>query len=146
MKKAYTLLLFAFLLVFLIIVYGQFRCYFPKFNDPLSLHTNVYVDGWLLSHFIAFALAGYFFPKYFYLAICLGILWEVVEFSLGRHTPTFLKCNVQNKTKPKFNALFKKADQTLAEQNDAWWYGRYEDIVVDFFGFVTGYFVRYYSF
>ena len=91
MDKNLQLIAIGLFVVILIIVYGQFRCAYPKFNDPLSIHGMVYVDGWLLTHFIVFALAGYFYSKQFYLAVILGILWEIVEYLLGVNTPRFLK-------------------------------------------------------
>tara|TARA_B100000035_G_scaffold297511_1_gene290347 strand:+ start:126 stop:566 length:441 start_codon:yes stop_codon:yes gene_type:complete len=146
MDKNLQLIAAGLFVVLLIIIYGQFRCAFPKFNDPLSIHGMIYVDGWLLSHFIVFTLAGYFYSNKFYLAVILGILWEIVEYLLGVNTPRFLKCKNQDKSKPKFQYLHKNKDKTLAEKNDAWWYGRYEDIVVDTLGFITGYFIKTYNF
>ena len=134
MDKNIQLIAAGLFVVLLIVIYGQFRCAFPKFIDPLSIHGMVYVDGWLLSHFIVFTLAGYFYSNQFYLAVILGILWEIVEYLLGVNTPRFLKCKMKGK------------NQTLAEKNDAWWYGRYEDVVVDILGFMTGYFIKTYSF
>ena len=145
MDKNLQLIAGGLFVVILIIIYGQFRCAFPGFSDPLSIHGMVYVDGWLLSHFILFALAGYFFPKHFYVAVIIGILWELVEYSFGIHTPKLLKCEDQPK-KAKFQYLNRNKDKTLAEKNDAWWYGRYEDVVVDILGFMTGYFIKTYSF
>jgi len=146
MDKNLQLIAGGLFVVILIIIYGQFRCAFPGFSDPLSIHGMVYVDGWLLSHFILFALAGYFFPKHFYVAVIIGILWELVEYSFGIHTPGFLKCTHQDKSKAKFQYLHKNKDKTLAEKNDAWWYGRYEDVIVDILGFITGYFIKTYNF
>tara|TARA_B100001093_G_C26520015_1_gene881329 strand:+ start:367 stop:807 length:441 start_codon:yes stop_codon:yes gene_type:complete len=146
MDKNVQLISSGLFIVILIVIYGQFRCAFPEFKDPLSIHGMVYVDGWLLSHFIVFALAGYFYPKQFYLAVILGILWEITEHLLGINTPRFLKCETQDKSKAKFQYIHKNKDPSLAEKNDAWWYGRYEDVVVDIIGFMTGYFIKTYSF
>lgn len=146
MEEYLQLCLFLFLIASSVIIYSQIRCAYPDFKDPLGIHSELYIDGWLLSHFITFGIVGYVFPTHFYLAMILGVLWEIFEYLLGKNTPTFLKCKIQNKNKPKYQYLFKTNDSNIQTKNDAWWYARHEDIIVDFLGFVTGYFIKTYSF
>ena len=41
-------------------------------------------NGWCLSHFIMYMLLGYFAPKYIFLAIFIGFVFEIVEYFLEK--------------------------------------------------------------
>lgn len=140
-----------YLIIFLIIassvfVYGKIRCLLKdnkKFKDPLSFHTNIYVDGWLLSHFVLFLFIGYKFPNSFCLSMIFGILWEIIEILIGTYEPGILK-GISN-----CSAIDLKKENIInvnSNDNLNWFYGRYEDMIIDFLGFVTGYFINSYKF
>ena len=128
-----------------IFIYGKIRCLLKNnkhFKDPLSKNVNIYMDGWLLSHFILFSFIGYHFSNSFYLSMTLGILWEFIEVMIGTLQPMFL-LNIAKCTK----INLKKKDIIDVNSEDLnWFYGRYEDIIVDFLGFITGYFIKNYNF
>lgn len=117
------ILWFAFIM-FLVFFYGYLRCSF-KFTDILSFKLSKRIDGWLISHFIAFAVAGFFFPNTLVLSMVIGILWEIIEWIIGITKPSFLKgigdCRHNSNGTTKY-----------------WWYGQYKDIVADFAGFMVG--------
>ena len=143
--KNLTIFLYGIFVILLILIYGKIRCFHPHL-DFLAVHKNVYVDGWLLSHFVLFAICGYFFPNNFYFAMLLGILWEIVEHLQLLTFASSCKNNEGNKSSLiKYQFIFEDKSQNN-DINKNWWYGRYEDIIVDFLGFVTGYFILNYKF
>ena len=107
-----------------VFIYGKLRClYKENFIDILSIRFMKHIDGWILTHFIIYALTGIFFPETFFLSMIIGVLWEFIEIWIGRNKPKFLKgfgdCKYDNK-------------QTN------WWYGQIKDVYADFFGFIFG--------
>ncbi len=87
-------------------------------HDPMLITVyNTEINGWLISHFIVFCLAGYFYPDTFKLAMVIGIVWECFEFALGY----FLKNSVLAKP-----FIYN------------WWYGQYRDIIANALGFLFG--------
>lgn len=80
------------------------------------------IGGWPISHFIAFFIAGLLFPDCFWLAMALGVIWEVYETVAG-------------------NLFY--GDRPVCEDGTEiytgkWMQGRVEDIIFDFLGFVFG--------
>lgn len=128
-----------------VFVYGKIRCLLKnnkKFQDPLSKNINIYADGWLMSHFVFFAFIGYYYPDKLYISMTLGFLWEILEILIGTIQPKFLQ-NIAKCTK----IDLQKQDAVQVNNNEMnWFYGRYEDILIDFLGFVTGYFIKNYNF
>ena len=124
--------------IMLIFAYGKYRCMNPKYKDflatePLGIKD---IDGWLISHFILFAIIGTIYPDTFLLTTILGIVWELFEISLGKLKPSFLKgitdCDRQ----------VKKTSVITNDQKDGyWWYGKGEDVVADILGFLFGKYV-----
>jgi hypothetical protein len=112
-------------IIFLVMSYSFLYCQF-KFFDFMTHKYTKHISGWLISHFIAFAVAGFFFPNTLVLSMILGILWEIVEWSGGKFKPSFLK---------PFGECHSKGP------NKVWWYGKYEDIIADFAGFMAGKYV-----
>lgn len=116
------------LCVVFIMAYGTFRCKHSTFVDPLTFAfapppLDKYFDGWGLSHFAFFALLGYLFPSKVLFSFVLGVLWELVEYSM-KDRPFYLsKCNYTLKT----------------HKGEGWWYGRWQDIVMNSFGLWIGY-------
>ena len=130
--------LFLLFIIFLIFLVGLIRC---KTNyDPL-LHKFVgKIDGWMVSHFITFAIVGFYFPDTFIYAMFLGIMWEFVENMLGKvKTSTFKSFG--------FCIIEKESKKRLKDNVSTWWYGQYEDVIADFIGFIFGkYFLKSYIF
>lgn len=121
-----------------IFVYGKYRCVNPDYKDILELEPIKGLDGWIISHFIAFAIIGTLYPDTLILSTILGILWEIFEIGLGKIKPSFLKgitdCG---------NGKHEKGNPNLSnDQKDGyWWYGKGEDVVADILGFLFGKYV-----
>ena len=122
-------------IIILIFVYGKYRCINPDYKDILELEPIKGLDGWIISHFVAFAIIGTLYPDTLILSTILGILWEIFEIGLGKIKPSFLKgitdCG---------NGKHEKGNPNLSnDQKDGyWWYGKGEDVVVDVLGFLFG--------
>lgn len=118
-----------------IFVYGKYRCVNPDYKDILELEPIKGIDGWIISHFVAFAIIGTLYPDTLILSTILGILWEIFEIGLGKIKPSFLKgitdCG---------NGKHEKGNPNLSnDQKDGyWWYGKGEDVVADILGFLFG--------
>lgn len=111
--------------VLTIVLYGTYRCRAAEFQDPLTHSVierppwNRFLDGWGVLHFWFFALLTFHFPTCWVQIWVAGILWEVVE-SLFKERPFYLtQCNTPTESKN-------------------WWYGRWEDIVMNTFGMLCG--------
>ena len=125
-------------IIILIFVYGKYRCVNPDYKDILELEPIKGIDGWIISHFVAFAIIGTLYPDTLILSTILGILWEIFEIGLGKIKPSFLKgitdCG---------NGKHEKGNPALTnDQKDGyWWYGKGEDVVADVLGFLFGKYV-----
>jgi len=113
--------------VLVIVVYGTFRCKNSSFVDPLTFSfapppLDKYLDGWGISHLLFFALLGYLFPKQLLFSFFLGVIWELVEYSMKDHPFYLTKCNYNMKT----------------HEGEGWWYGRWQDIVMNTAGLWIG--------
>ena len=78
-------------IIILIFVYGKYRCVNPDYKDILELEPIKGLDGWIISHFVAFAIIGTLYPDTLILSTILGILWEIFEIILGKSKPSILK-------------------------------------------------------
>lgn len=117
--------------VFLICIYGKYRCSHPEYKDILMTKFNFLdLDGWSATHFILFFILGYIYPTKIWLCISLGILWELFEQLYGKKRPGFLGGFGDCIT----------TDPNV--KNGAWWYGKLSDIVVNYVGFIIGSYVK----
>ena len=133
-KRNKSLIVLLLLVILTIFLYGKFRCVFTNYVDPLEHNVNIYIDGWLITHYVLFIIIGFNFPKAFYFAMIMGILWEIFEHIIGEYKPSILN-NITNCNRKSFT--------NFSEPNGRyWWYGKKEDIIINFLGFVTGYFIR----
>lgn len=116
-----------------IVIYGTIRCKVPNFKDPLTTKLapppwDKFFDGWGLSHFAFFGLLAYMYPKPQYLVFIaiVGVLWEIIESIFHDHPFYLSKCNYKLDT----------------DNADGWWYGRWQDIVMNTTGMLTGLLLR----
>jgi hypothetical protein len=130
MSKYLHILLIGLTCVLVIVLYGTYRCKKTDFQDPLTKSFvpppfDKYLDGWGISHFMFFALLGFLYPQKALLAFSftLGVIWELIEYSAKDHPFYISKCNYTN----------------LSNDGGSWWYGRWQDIVMNTLGLIAGY-------
>ena len=125
-NNPYKYIVTIFVPVFLICIYGKFRCTHKKFKDPLETQLFLGLDGWSATHFCFFYLLGHLYPNTFYLSLTIGIAWELFEHLYGKHRPGWLggygDCN----------------DLTTDKEGGNWWYGKWSDIGCNAVGFIMG--------
>lgn len=128
--KLLLVLVYFCLCVFAIMAYGTYRCRTDGFEDPLTQSIvdkepwNHYVDGWGLLHFWFFALLTYTFPSHWCVIALGGVLWEYIEMQFKEKPFYLAKCNV------------------VKGEKKNWWYGRWEDIVMNSLGMLFGLWLR----
>lgn len=121
-----------FVTVFIIVVYGTLRCKIG-FTDPL-IHSllgpplDKYTDGWAFTHFVFYGYLAYSFPEPRNLAFVWvsGVVWELVE-CVFRERPFYISDCSKGVT---------------AHGKEGWWYGRWQDVVVNTIGMAVGYTLR----
>ena len=99
------------IIALIIFVYFKYHKQGKMFFDTILYKTDAPRDNitfWKISHFLFYMILGYFFPEEWWVAIAIGVFWEVFELVAGRCT------------------------------GDKWWHGTASDIVVNIFGFATG--------
>lgn len=86
-------------------------------------------DFWSLTHFGLFAYFGYLRPSQFWKYFVFGVLWEMIEDYLSSNKETKLvNCtSTNNKNHIWCNGM-----------KDGYWYGKYDDIIFNSVGFLTG--------
>ena len=82
------------------------------------------LDGWSITHFSFFCLIGILYPDTFVLSMSIGIIWELIETYIGVFKPSIMKGYG-------FYEL-------PGNRYKVWWYGKWSDPVVNFFGFLLG--------
>lgn len=122
------IVIFFAIIVGLIVAYGTFRCTRKNYVDPLTKSLlpepfDGFTDGWAFLHFTCFLLITYLFPSQYVLIWVAGVVWEIVEFLFKDHPFYFSDCKYVLTT----------------DKNGGWWYGRYEDIIVNTLGMYLGY-------
>ena len=117
-----------------IIAYGTYRCNTKDYVDPLTksigpASLNRFLDGWGITHFMFYGVLAYMFPDKRSLMFIagLGVAWEIIEVIFKEHPFYLSDC--------------KYPPQTDAD-GDGWWYGRWEDIIMNSLGMATGYIIR----
>lgn len=116
------------LVSFLIMVYGTYRCRTTSFKDPLTgcisgnQHFCKFVDGWGVMHFFYFLVLGFSFPKNLPTIFWMGVLWEMVESYSHDHPFYLAECKYVIST----------------DKESGWWYGRWQDIVMNTLGMFCG--------
>ena len=136
LKRNKSLLLLFLSIIVIIILYGKFRCVYTNYVDPLEIDVDFHIDGWSISHYVLFTIVGYNFPKSFFFAMFMGVLWEIIEHMIGAFKPSILNGIT--------NCNRKSTKESSSDTAGYWWYGKKEDIVVNFLGFITGHFIYCY--
>lgn len=130
-KSPYVFLFIYFLInVLAIVAYGTFRCNRSDYVDPLTKSLlpppfDGFSDGWAFLHFACYLIITYIFPKYWITIWICGVLWEIIEFIFKDHPFYFSGCKYKLTT----------------DKAEGWWYGRYEDIIVNTLGMYLGYYL-----
>jgi hypothetical protein len=118
----------------IIVLYGLFRCYHPGFSDPFakSFISNKKVmgffDGWAFLHLFFYMFVTILYPNKWIQTSIIGVLWELIELS-SKERPFYM---------PKCFYLSKN------DSKEPWWYGRYEDIIMNSIGIFIGYYINLY--
>lgn len=120
------------LCVLSIVAYGTLRCRVKDFKDPIAQSFvpapyDRFLDGWGILHFIFYGVLAYMYPKKYCLLFIWvgGIIWEIVESIFKDHPFYISKCNY-----------------TFDTDKGSWWYGRWQDIVMNSAGMLCGYYIR----
>lgn len=87
------------------------------------------LDGWGVLHFFFYMWLTYLFPKQFVLIFVLGVAWELLESLMKDHPFYLTTCKASIDT-----------DHGQKEKTQ-WWYGRWQDIVMNTAGMVLGYYL-----
>jgi hypothetical protein len=114
------------LCVFVIVAYGTFRCKTTSFQDPLTFTLagppfDKYLDGWGIAHYLFFLVLAYAYPAYWPFIWVMGVLWEIIEYSV-KDRPFYLS----------------RCTYNIDTDQGGWWYGRWQDIVMNSLGILTG--------
>lgn len=89
------------------------------------------IDGWSISHFMFFGLLGVLFPGHHFQFFLTGMFWEIVESALGQN-------NFEVSGKRLQLVGDQDADGNTTGKDDAFWYGKESDIVMDVAGYCLG--------
>jgi len=135
-EKVYILLLFINIAI-LILLFSFVKCkkiqdikydiLTKSYNYTNYSFLNEYLDGWGISHFILYAVMVYIFPKNWLFILMIGIIWEFIEVLLSYYS--ILNCYLLNYGRNKYTK---------------WWYGRYQDIIMNIFGIIFGLYLKKY--
>jgi hypothetical protein len=114
------------IVVIAIVAYGTYRCNSPNFQDPLTRSVagppfDRYLDGWGITHFLFYGLLAFLFPRRIGVIFLLGVAWEIVEMIFKDHPFYLSDCKYE-----------------MTTSYGGWWYGRWEDIVMNSAGICVG--------
>jgi hypothetical protein len=121
--------------VLFIVAYGSFIRRM-KMKDHLARRIYHHpicqdIDGWSVSHLLLFGLLGVLYPGHHLQFLLIGIGWEVIETALGQNRFEVSGRRVQL-------VGDQDAEGNMTGKDDAYWYGKESDIVVDIFGYSLG--------
>ena len=90
------------------------------------------IDGWSVCHLLFFGLLGALFPGKHLQFLIVGAGWEIVETALGQND-----LEVSGKRLQLVGG--QDADGNITgKEEDAYWYGKESDIIVDILGYCIG--------
>lgn len=121
--------------VLAIVVYGWIL---RRTETKDRLATRIYhhpilqdIDGWSITHFLFFGCLGVLFPGQYLQFLLVGIGWEVIETVLGQN-----QLEVSGK---RLQLIGDQDDEGKPTgKNDAYWYGKSSDIIVDILAYTLG--------
>jgi hypothetical protein len=94
-------------------------------SDLLNIKLLTFIDTsftiWTLCHFVLYFILGYYFPNCASIIIVIGIIWEIIEQSLGYVFPKIYVRQSNGEVK-----------------SVRWWNGSVFDIFVNTLGFYCG--------
>lgn len=121
--------------ILLIVLYG-FILRATKSRDILGQRIYTHpllqdIDGWSISHFLFFGLLGVLYPGQHLQFFLVGFGWEVIETLLGQYKFGMTGSRLQ---------LIGEQDEEgrPTGNDDAYWYGKESDVVVDVLGYSLG--------
>jgi len=121
--------------ILLIVAYGYFL---RATGTPDILAQRIFhhpicqdIDGWSGTHFLFFGLLGVLYPHRHLRFLTVGVLWEVIETVLGQN-----KLEVSGRRLQLIGDQDEEGNSTGAD--DAYWYGKESDIIVDIAGYSLG--------
>lgn len=91
------------------------------------------ISGWRISHFITFFIAGFLFPECICLIFILGVVWEMIEYSMANICIFISK--KYNSEKYQKN---EKIEGIMYNNNGGWLDGSVEDIIYNTLGLFFG--------
>lgn len=123
------------IVVLFIILYGYFLrrtrardvLATPIFDHPICQK----IDGWSITHLVFFGILGILYPGNHLQFFAIGVLWEIVETGLGQNNISVSGHRLQ---------LIGEQDDdgNTTGKEDAYWYGKESDLVMDFAGYCVG--------
>ena len=131
MKSSYlTIIVICALMVLCIMAYGTYRCNREDYVDPLTTtfgpkSLDRFLDGWGITHFLFYGILAFMYPdtKSLIFIASLGVIWEIIEIIFKDHPFYLSDCKYTIQTD---------------KGGEGWWYGRWEDIVMNTLGMITG--------
>lgn len=130
MNSFLQILLICLICALVIVGYGSIRCNKTDYHDPLTNSLapppfDRFLDGWGITHFAFYGILAYFYPQPSNLAFiwCIGVVWEVIESIFHEHPFYLSSCKYK----------------LMTDKETGWWYGRWQDIVMNSLGMVLGY-------
>lgn len=131
MDPLVQILIVFFVCAMVIVGYGTIRCNSATFKDPLTQSVapppfDSFLDGWGISHLIFYGVLTFFYPdpRSMIFIWTIGIVWEIVESFFQDHPFYLSSC---------------KNNGYEHDKGSGWWYGRWQDIVMNSIGMLMGY-------
>lgn len=101
-------------------------------TNNLINFAGIKIDWWSISHIILYIYFGYIFPEYFVEFLLIGIFWEIFESFTAVGTKYINKTfNCLNS-----NNIFCKYIKKISSYD--YWYGKFDDVVMNMIGFLIG--------
>jgi hypothetical protein len=108
-------------------------------NLQYSLYKNdcFNFDGWSLAHFMMYFFIGFVKPGYTFTAFTAGVMFEVFEDGKASDSHTqLLDCTDQGIKKSLIGKVYCNGGE------NSYWYGKFDDIIFNLLGYITGQGIR----
>jgi hypothetical protein len=89
------------------------------------------IDGWSVTHLVFFGALGLLFPGHYFQFLLVGIGWEIIETGLGQN-----KIEISGRRMQLLGEQDEDGNST--NKDDAYWYGKESDIIMDMIGYCIG--------